>query len=1493
MVCSVGFLFADTWTEDFDTNNYWSGGTAGSYNAKGYTNPDAPGGLTFSSNLAVKETTFSEGNVYSGESAWRISNTSRAPVGEKHFLAEISTTVNSFSVQMAKWREDPNVDIEYSTDGGTTFTLIEAIDGRYFTEGKVYKLYTHTFASPIEPSPGLTIQIRFNTVSGERMLYDDFTVDYGEGGVTPIPLTANFIADITSGELPLTVSFTNLVTGGEAPYLYSWDFNGDGVEDSEDANPTFTYNAVGDYPVKLYVVDSGTSDGTEYKAGYISVTSSGAEFYYTGITATEGEALKSQLTSLISTNTNTSYNGVREFIYSHLDNIDNTVTCVYTGKLETHSYGNTSAPTGMNTEHTYPQSWYENHLPSGGIALAKADAYHLFPTLASVNTSRGNLAFDNVETVTYTYSEAVGYTSYRGTNSDGITVFEPADQHKGNVARAMLYMNLRYNLPLSEDSFYIDVNMIPTLIAWHLTDPVDEIELMRNDEIHTYQGNRNPFVDHPEWVTTIYGGVQVFTCATPTISPAGGIFATPQTITIATTTPDADIYYTIDGTTPTSASLVYTTPFILYDDVTVKAIATKSGFEDSEVASANFVIDIEVPVGMFISEYIEGSSNNKAIEIYNGTDAEVDLTPYIVRLSSNGGDWGNTCNITGTLAAGEVFVIANASANPVILAVADTTNTVTYFNGDDAVGLFYNETLIDAVGIANLTPAVKWNVAGVTNATENHTLVRKSSVIVGNTDWTASAGTSEEDSEWIVYPIDTFNFLGYHGIDVVTAPVISPSGGSYIDEVEVTITSPTMGATIHYTVDDSEPTTASPVYTTPFILTADATVKAMAVKEGYTNSAIVSVEYFIVPSTEIPTGVFISEYLEGSSNNKALEIYNGTGAEVDLTPYIVKLCSNGNPWSATCNLEGTLAAGEVFVIAHAQAGPSIQAVADTLHSVVNFNGDDAIGLFYGDVLIDQIGVYQERPTTGWDVAGISKATADHTLVRKLSVAEGTTDWVLSAGTNAEDSQWIVYPINTFAMLGSHTAPLAVVATPVISPNGGTHTGQAVVSITSTTPIANIYYTIDNSTPTEASQLYTAPFILEESATVKAIALKEGFVPSAMTSATFTIEIAYEDGINVSETALSFTTEVGVESVIQTYTIFAQGIELAQVEISGDFQMKDPDGNWTNEFFFETNDEEVTIEVKFNGTNSGTVYGEIVHTVLEPGGYDDVIIELTGNATEVLPVPIYDLQYTTVAGADGTYPSLYNGQQVLVEGIVTATNFSGGNYFISSPEGGAWNGIYVYDNISNPALGDLVRFKAIVDEFYGFTELKTVTEFTVLSQNNPLPAPVVITTAELASNEAYESVLVTVEGVTVTALPDQFGQWYITDGSGDAQVDDNIFKLIPDPAIGDTFASITGVVDYGFNEFGLNPRSLADFVIDGEVDLATPVVTSISKTAVGIVITWDPVPNATHYKIYGCDTPNGEFVLITTVGTTTYTNDGAEKMMLFKIKATTDAPVAKK
>ena len=138
---------------------------------------------------------------------------------------------------------------------------------------------------------------------------------------------------------------------------------------------------------------------------------------------------------------------------------------------------------------------------------------------------------------------------------------------------------------------------------------------------------------------------------------------------------------------------------------------------------------------LFFSEYIEGSSNNKALEIYNGTGADVNLgtSGYNVQMFFNGSAAaGLTINLTGTVADGDVFVIAQATADAAILAQADQTNGAGWFNGDDAVVLRKGTTVLDVIGQIGFDPGTEWGTGLISTA--DNTIRRKTSVTGGDTN---------------------------------------------------------------------------------------------------------------------------------------------------------------------------------------------------------------------------------------------------------------------------------------------------------------------------------------------------------------------------------------------------------------------------------------------------------------------------------------------------------------------------------------------------------------------------------------------------------------------------------------------------------------------------------------------------------------------------------------------------------------------------------------
>lgn len=161
--------------------------------------------------------------------------------------------------------------------------------------------------------------------------------------------------------------------------------------------------------------------------------------------------------------------------------------------------------------------------------------------------------------------------------------------------------------------------------------------------------------------------------------------------------------------------------------------------------------------------------------------------------------------------------------------------------------------------------------------------------------------------------------------------------------------------------------------------------------------------------------LFFSEYIEGSSNNKAIEIYNPTSSTIDLTDYVVYRYNNGAivP-SDSLFPEGNLIAGDVFIAGNSSAVAQILAESDTLHTITFYNGDDALmikKISTGDTL-DIIGVIGVDPGTNWPVG--AGATSEFTLVRQIGIQQGQLNWTIGS------TEWDVFPQNMLDSLGAHT-----------------------------------------------------------------------------------------------------------------------------------------------------------------------------------------------------------------------------------------------------------------------------------------------------------------------------------------------------------------------------------------------------------------------------------------------------------------------------------------
>lgn len=365
----------------------------------------------------------------------------------------------------------------------------------------------------------------------------------------------------------------------------------------------------------------------------------------------------------------------------------------------------------------------------------------------------------------------------------------------------------------------------------------------------------------------------------------------------------------------------------------------------SGVANANLII----------TEYVEGGSNNKAVELTNRGSATLDLTGYVLNLHSNGGtEAKNPQALTGSLEAGKSIVIYNSGAADAFKKPAPQgiESTVTWFNGDDALTLTLNGTVVDSFGQVGTDPGSSWSGANGFE-TKDKTLRRLESVTTGDT--AVADAFPGDTSQWQVFDKDTSDGLGCDGVAAC----------------------------------DGSVTPTPPTPPTPPVVN--------------------------LPTADSP--LIFSEYVEGGSNNKAIEIANTSDKTVDLTGYKVSIHSNGNDFnspSSAYEMTGSLGPKEVFVLYNARALNEFKILKGAESKVTWFNGDDALLLTLNDKIVDSFGQLGTDPGSSWASGDFN--SKDKTLRRKNSITAGDkmpTDEYPGTGV----SEWIVLDKDTSNGLG--------------------------------------------------------------------------------------------------------------------------------------------------------------------------------------------------------------------------------------------------------------------------------------------------------------------------------------------------------------------------------------------------------------------------------------------------------------------------------------------
>ena len=530
--------------------------------------------------------------------------------------------------------------------------------------------------------------------------------------------------------------------------------------------------------------------------------------------------------------------------------------------------------------------------------------------------------------------------------------------------------------------------------------------------------------------------------------------------------------------------------------------------------------------------------------------------------------------------------------------------------------------------------------------------------------------------------------------------------------------------------------------------------------------------------------LFFSEAAEGSSNNKYLEIYNPTSEAVDLAGYAFPSVSNA-PDNGAGNYDfwntfpegASVAPGDVYIIAHPSADPTILAEADHTFTFLS-NGDDGFMLVQGDsesfVQIDAVGDWNGDPGSGWDVAGVAAGTANHTLVRKSSVQSGNAgDWVTSAGTNADDSEWIVLPSNDWSSLNAHTFDGC---------------GAAVLGCTN--PNATNYDA--TATQDDGSCLFANPCNVE------------GVLVEASSFQYNPANLSISVGQTVVWSNLGGTHDVNGNIDSQSGMSFGNPEAFSLAAVTGD-----AGGVCIGSFTFNTPgvynyDCSIGTHAALGMVGTITV-GTGGCTNPASSNYNPAADYDDGSCLAVSMTAIADIQI-------GQETGLFTDSVLVTSGIVTGVY--GSNVSIQDGQG-AYSGLWLFSPDVPVQVGDQIEAAGAVTEYFDKTQISTPA-VVILSQGNALPAAEMLTTLD-AGSEPWEGVLVEVTGA-VTNPSLGFGEWTMSDGSGEIAADDAGFDAIGAGLVGlGNEIQLTGAVDFSFSAFKIQPRDAADVLLYGCTD----------------------------------------------------------------------------
>jgi len=837
--------------------------------------------------------------------------------------------------------------------------------------------------------------------------------------------------------------------------------------------------------------------------------------YYDTATGS-GYTLKTQLYNIIKGHTDNDYSGLWiTYQTSDIDLFyenDGTIMDIYSENptaadpynftVTTNQCGTYSVEGNCyNREHIVPQSVFNQLTPM------RNDAHFIIATDGKVNGMRSNYPHGMVGTATNTSQNGskVGSALNSGYSAGySGTVFEPIDEFKGDVARYYFYFATRYENVLTTWGVPFDMfdgttdqvfaePFLTILMTWHTQDPVSNQEIARNDAIYARQNNRNPFIDHPEYVNQIWSTTSDTQSPTaPTNLISSNITNTTVDLNWTASTDDVGVtsyaifvdglsYATSVTNSATLTGLTQNTSYAITVYAKDAAGNTSTVSNTVNVTTTN-VIDVDAPT-VPTSLVVSNETSSTLDLAWTASTDNVGVTGYDVYVDGvfDGTTSATIITITGLspTTTYSLTVLAKDAANNSSAQSTPVNGTTTALSSNCASETFTNSNApTGSYGDGNFIGdnSVTWTyiqsrddegyvITGTGLMLRNTSSKLTSSTVTGGIgDFTCSlkkafTGTGNRQVELFINGASYGTSIAWDNttVQTFTVPNINITGGIIVEIRNTTayqVVIDDLSWTCYASPDTQTPTaivdlaasnttstttdlawsaSTDNVGVTSYEVFKDGVFLASTVTNAYNvtgltastsynftvyakdaagNTSTVSNTASVTTTTasSVINELFISEYVEGSGNNKAIEIANFTGVPVDLSNYSIKKQINGaGNWGDELILSGTLNTSDVYVIGNSSAVSAVTSVSNiTVVAPIDFNGNDPIGLFKNGVLIDIVGVFD---------GGSVDFAKDVTKRRIGTITSPNTTYTLS--------EWDDFAIDTFSDLGVYSVTLSV------------------------------------------------------------------------------------------------------------------------------------------------------------------------------------------------------------------------------------------------------------------------------------------------------------------------------------------------------------------------------------------------------------------------------------------------------------------------------------